>query len=221
MFVMSDDGAERPKGPQKMSARPLRAEERALWAQVAKTTQPLRPQPVHIQAVPLSVIKDIAKKQEGQATGPARPKPKPHPVVPASRAAPKSPPQPVEDNNRRRLRAFKKGRIEIDAQIDLHGMFQANAHATLVQFVRQAQSSGHRQILVITGKGRAYIGGNLPDTDSSGVLRAALPRWLHEEPLRSMVVSYRPAAQRHGGAGAFYLQLKKRFFEPKKNGPVY
>jgi DNA-nicking Smr family endonuclease len=54
-------------------------------------------------------------------------------------------------------------------------------------------------VLVITGHGR--IGG--------GVLKSAVPRWLHEPELRRHVLAIAPARPQHGGAGALYVLLRR------------
>ena len=41
-----------------------------------------------------------------------------------------------------------------------------------------------------------------------GVLRRNVPRWLAEPELRMIVVGYTSAHARHGGEGAFYVQLR-------------
>ena len=42
-----------------------------------------------------------------------------------------------------------------------------------------------------------------------GILRAMVPRWLHEPELARWVADIRPAHRRHGGAGALYVYLRK------------
>jgi DNA-nicking Smr family endonuclease len=53
--------------------------------------------------------------------------------------------------------------------------------------------------LVITGHGRS----------SGGILKSAVPRWLHEPDLRRDVLAIAPARPQHGGAGALYLLLRR------------
>jgi DNA-nicking Smr family endonuclease len=71
-------------------------------------------------------------------------------------------------------------------------------------------------LLIVTGKG-ARGGGE-------GVLRQALPRWLNMPDLRERVLAFASAHPRHGGAGAFYILLKRRRnrtgpgFSPADNG---
>ncbi len=109
-----------------------------------------------------------------------------------------------------------RGRIPVDAVLDLHGHTQHTAHSALLRFVADAHAHGARCVLVITGKGAAPMsayslrGGGAPHPGAgSGVLRARFADWLAEEPLRKLVSRASPAHQRHGGAGAFYVFLKR------------
>ncbi|MCK7475856.1 MAG: Smr/MutS family protein [Rhodopseudomonas palustris] len=54
----------------------------------------------------------------------------------------------------RNVKKLKRGKIEIEGRIDLHGMRQAEAHAALIQFIHGSASMGKRWVLVITGKDR-------------------------------------------------------------------
>jgi DNA-nicking Smr family endonuclease len=89
---------------------------------------------------------------------------------------------------------LRRGRLEPDARIDLHGLTQDGAYRSLLRFLVQRQTSGSKLVLVITGKG--------------GILRSALPLWLGQAELRSLVTGMREAHVRHGGSGAFYVQLR-------------
>jgi len=51
--------------------------------------------------------------------------------------------------------------------------------------------------LVITGKG-------------TGILRESLPGWLDAPLFRGMISAFGAAAQKHGGAGAYYIMLKRK-----------
>ena len=47
-----------------------------------------------------------------------------------------------------------RGKEEIDARLDLHGLTQAQAHSALLHFMHNAHARDARLVLVITGKGR-------------------------------------------------------------------
>ncbi|MEO1720475.1 MAG: Smr/MutS family protein, partial [Pseudomonadota bacterium] len=57
---------------------------------------------------------------------------------------------PLDTKTTRRI---AKGRDEIDARIDLHGLRQSEAKAALRGFLHRAHANGYRTVLVITGKG--------------------------------------------------------------------
>ena len=129
--------------------RALSEEERTLWESVAKQVKPLRKQrAVKAQASPQVETQAVVK--------PAVP-PKSIPV----RAAPppKSPP-PLAPLGRRERSKLSRGKQEIDARLDLHGMTQTRAHRLLFSFLQRAHSDGCTFVLVITGKGKAGSDGS-------------------------------------------------------------
>ncbi|MCA0271790.1 MAG: Smr/MutS family protein [Proteobacteria bacterium] len=107
------------------------------------------------------------------------------------------------------FRKMKRGKSEPEARIDLHGMTLAEAHPALIGFVLRAQSVGTRLVLVITGKGkRRDDDGPIPQR--LGALRHQVPHWLHAPPLSGAVQQIAQAHLRHGGAGAYYVYLRRR-----------
>ena len=101
---------------------------------------------------------------------------------------------------------MKRGKVAIDARIDLHGLTQEEAHRALNAFLAAAQANDRRCVLVITGKGSLKglsAGGG-------GVLRTNVPRWLNEPVNRARVNAFSHAAPNHGGAGALYVMIKRR-----------
>jgi DNA-nicking Smr family endonuclease len=94
----------------------------------------------------------------------------------------------------------RRGRAEVEGRFDLHGLTQDRAYRALLRFLLEAQADGKRLVLVITGK--------------SGVLRNSLPLWLGEDELKSLVAGVSEAHPTHGGAGAFYVALRR----PKRRG---
>ena len=136
------------------------------------------------------------------------------PIVPSlmkRKALPeKAKPTPGGINGRTAER-LKRGELEPEARLDLHGMTERAAHGALATFVRSAWSRGLRLVIVVTGKG-----GKAPEADAPfemdsrrGVLRDTAPRWLREPELASLVADVRTAHRSHGGAGALYVWLRK------------
>jgi DNA-nicking Smr family endonuclease len=91
---------------------------------------------------------------------------------------------------------LRRGRLDPEARIDLHGLTQEAAYRSLLNFLTRAQAQGEKLVLVITGKG--------------GILRTQLPLWLGQPDLRPLVAGLNSAHVRHGGAGAFYVLLRKQ-----------
>jgi DNA-nicking Smr family endonuclease len=172
--------------------RALSEEERTLWESVAKQVKPLRKQrAVKAQASPQVETQAVVK--------PAVP-PKSIPV----RAAPppKSPPH-LAPLGRRERSKLSRGKQEIDARLDLHGMTQTRAHRLLFSFLQRAHSDGCTFVLVITGKGKAGSDGE------RGVLRRQVPHWLSLPEFRALVVGFEEAHVGHGGEGALYVRVRR------------
>jgi DNA-nicking Smr family endonuclease len=118
----------------------------------------------------------------------------------------------LDGNTAERLR---KGTLDPDARIDLHGMTEAVAHRALLSFLRNAQKSGARLVLVITGKGARKPASDEPfdldlESRARGVLKSMVPRWLGEPSVAELIADHRSAHIRHGGSGALYVYLRKK-----------
>ena len=100
---------------------------------------------------------------------------------------------------------LRKGEQVIDARLDLHGLTQDKAHASLASFILSQHQRKARCLLIITGKGAAKY----PPGDIRGVLQSMVPRWLAEAPFAPLVLGIVPAAARHGGSGAYYVMLRR------------
>lgn len=126
--------------------------------------------------------------------------------------APSSRPAGLDGNTADKLR---RGLLEPQARLDLHGMSERAAHGALATFLRSAQSRRLRLVLVVTGKGISARSGRDDsfdlglDMQMRGILRSMTPRWLAEPGLAELVADVREAHRRHGGAGALYVYLRK------------
>ena len=78
----------------------------------------------------------------------------------------------------------------------------AEAQHRLEAFIGRAHQAGRRCVLVVTGKGSVTTGG--------GVLRRCLPDWLNGPVCRTKILAFCPAQPADGGAGAFYVLLRKK-----------
>src|SRR6201999_2672060 len=135
----------------------------------------------------------------------AKPVTSPRPIVSAPASKPSKPAiPPLAPLGRRERSKLSRGKNEIDARIDLHGMTQTRAHRALHGFLQRAHHEGHTFVLVITGKGK--VGGSEAERD---VLRRQVPQWLSLPEFRSMVVGFEEANISHGGAGALYVRIRR------------
>jgi DNA-nicking Smr family endonuclease len=171
--------------PKRGEAAPAGGADLALWEQAMRDVAPLAPRP-------------------------AAPKPPPSPARKAI-ARPASPPGPAHHDlppltldrfagiDRASSERLKRGRLPIEARLDLHGLTQAEAHRALAGFIRIARAGGKRCVLVITGRGAV----------GAGVLREAVPRWLAEPEFRPHLLALATAQPLDGGAGALYVMLRR------------
>jgi DNA-nicking Smr family endonuclease len=114
--------------------------------------------------------------------------------------APQQTPAPADLDHRTRTK-LRRGRIEVEAKLDLHGLRQAEAQSALIGFLRRAQAGGARMAIVVTGKGSR--------NEEGGVLRRLVPLWLQGPSMRDLVVGFGEAARHHGGEGALYVQIRR------------
>jgi len=178
-----------------------------LWTSVAETVEPLR-------------RKGLLKL--GAGTLPV-PDPDPEPVVkappkPVKTGKPFLPPYQAPTTPTRVVekavdpavhRKVRRGRIEIDGRIDLHGMTQIEARDTLRRYIGARAARGDRTILVITGKGAKTDNDYIAAMTERGILRTMLPIWLSEPGLAHLVSGWSVAARGHGGEGAWYVRLRR------------
>jgi DNA-nicking Smr family endonuclease len=181
--------------------RALSEEERVLWESVAKQIKPLRKKP---RAAKPHV--GLSNKEEPAAALPVAPSRLVSPVkIPrAPKPVPAAP--PLAPLGRRERSQLSRGRKEIDARLDLHGMTQTRAHRALFAFLQRAHGEGLTFVLVITGKGK--VGAE----SERGVLRRQVPHWLGLPEFRSLVVGFEEAHIGHGGEGALYVRIRRARF---------
>ena len=175
--------------------RSLSEEERALWESVAKQTKPLRKR--HRAAKPPGL-------PDAETPAAARPAAAPRPPQPVKIPSPPKPEAPpLAPIGRRERSQLSRGRKEIDARLDLHGMTQTRAHRALSAFLQRAQGDGLTFVLIITGKGK------MGAESERGVLRRQVPQWLSLPEFRSLVVGFEEAHIGHGGEGALYVRIRR------------
>jgi DNA-nicking Smr family endonuclease len=180
--------------------RMLSDEERALWETVAKQTKPLRKRSRAVKPVQEAATPAAAKAEHAQPLPSAK-------MVRVAKPAPPPSPPPLAPLGRRERSKLSRGRHEIDARLDLHGMTQVRAHRVLADFLRRAHADGLTFVLVITGKGKTTGA-----ESERGVLRRQVPQWLALPEFRTMVVGFEEAHIGHGGEGALYVRIRRARF---------
>jgi len=173
-------------------ARPLDFEERALWARVIETVNPLHPRPPS-ESLPVETRPPVASAPR------VRPPPSTRPVAPTPKPRPGS---TLDGSWDRRL---GKGLVSPDMSVDLHGHNLAGAYALLDERLERAIASGARLLLLITGKPPR---GEPPV--ARGRIRAAVGDWIAASRHAGSIAAVRNAHPRHGGTGALYIVLRRR-----------
>jgi DNA-nicking Smr family endonuclease len=173
--------------------RHLSEEEHKLWESVAKQVKPLRRSPRLIRPHPVETgAPNVAPAAAPRPSSPVKIAPPPKPHAP-----------PLAPIGRRERTRLSRGKQDIDARIDLHGMTQTRAHRALFGFLQRAHHDGFTFVLVITGKGK------LGSESERGVLRRQVPQWLALPEFRTLVVGYEEAHIGHGGEGALYVRVRR------------
>lgn len=203
--------------------RTVSDEEKTLWEVFTRDVKPLRSKKrkgddalfspdddIHTSdtAIPLpdNLVDDLEKSEQNRA---AR-------NLPSARNADRGPeakakslaelkPGVTDGIDRSTANKFQKGKMQIDGRIDLHGMTQDVAHHALNAFIEESWRAGKRCVLVITGKGS-----RADEYGRTGLLRQRTPQWLSAPRLRNRILAINQAQIQHGGAGAFYVLLKRR-----------
>ena len=111
------------------------------------------------------------------------------------------------DIDRNTMRRFKREEFPIEGTLDLHGYTEDRAFKAVHDFITSSYLAGKRCVLIVTGKGLNHV-----DEDVfafKGVLKKAVPRWLKEDNLRQLILSYIHPSEKLGGAGALYILLRR------------
>ena len=108
----------------------------------------------------------------------------------------------AEGRNRQLLRKLRRGAYAIQAELDLHGMTQVEAHTALESFVVRCSQRNLRCVRVVHGKGNN-------SRNCEGILKKRVPQWLATRRLGRYVIAYTSAPPTDGGIGATYVLLRK------------
>lgn len=181
----------------------LSPEDQALWEHVTKSVR-------RVQTDLMSAASQNQTLEPNKPVNKAAPKPKksktplsqpvsikPKPSIPSMSHG------DTPGMDRRTAQRLKRGKLDIEGTLDLHGYTQTKAHQALSRFLQTGFETDRRTVLIITGKGDR-LGGR------PGVLKEAVPGWLNEMPMRQWVAGFSYAAPKDGGIGALYVRIKRR-----------
>lgn len=174
----------------------ISAEDRILWGKVARSVRAL---PGKMEFLETLEADDERELRASAAFPPPAFSEGPPQLPEAVKAKPDHRHHPIERPVQKKI---AKGRLQLEARIDLHGLVQSEAHAMLLSFLVHAHERGLRHVLVITGKG-ASMG-------SEGALKRAVPLWFSKPEFRFLISGYETASRNHGGEGALYVRLARK-----------
>ena len=201
---------------------PTEAQEdsQALWDRVRRETRPLKRRKAPLAKAPAKPKQQAKPQDKPQATKGAKGKAtkgkaiKPRQVAPAPKPVkPQFPPKPNYGLSRQLDRDLKNHRKPVGAKLDLHAKTLAEAERQLEVFIQAHATDGTRLVLVVTGQGRDA------DGRPQGAIRRELPKWLERPDNAAWVIAWQEAYPHHGGAGAFYLTLRKQKWRAKSHTP--
>jgi DNA-nicking Smr family endonuclease len=100
------------------------------------------------------------------------------------------------------LRRLRRGEVEVERDLDLHGETAREARGQVAAALRAAYDAGERCLRIVHGRGLHSPG--------APVLKDAALDWLAEPPLAALVLAFASAPPREGGAGALLVLLRRK-----------
>ncbi|NWG71876.1 MAG: Smr/MutS family protein [Parvularculaceae bacterium] len=188
--------------------RRVTEEEEALLAKALADVKPLKQR--RKQAPRTTGPKQPSPPSRSRASGEERASPEKAPP-PKQRVHSPARPSVLAAGDPRLDAKARRGKVEIERTLDLHGLTQDAAYGCLLRFIDAAHKDDCRCVLVVTGKGATIDAlSRLADPAPRGILRGRFLEWIEGPTMRERVSRVAKAAPRHGGAGAFYVFLKRR-----------
>ena len=178
------------EGKRRYSRRLSKAESE-LWSVVTADVRPIRTQ----------TRNDQLSQDDGEEQKTIVKRPLSTPAATVEKHITVNPLTPISEIDHRTHAKIRRGRLDVDAKLDLHGLRQDEAQRALASFLRRAQQDGARVVIVVTGKGLSR--------EEGGVLRRVVPIWLEAPQLRDVVIGFGEAARHHGGEGALYVRIRR------------
>ena len=93
-----------------------------------------------------------------------------------------------------------KGKIKIQAKLDLHGLNRKEAYQSLNLFIEKSFNKGFRNVQVITGKGK----------NGKGFLKENVPIWIKNSSISNYIIAISESISSDGGTGSLYIRIKNK-----------
>ena len=108
---------------------------------------------------------------------------------------------------------FSQKKISKIKHIDLHGFTLEQANKTIEKFINDCYQNSVSKIIVVTGKGlHSNVDKNPYVSKDLSILKYSVPEFiLNNKKLMNIIYDIQDAKIEDGGAGAFYIFLKKKF----------
>ena len=108
--------------------------------------------------------------------------------------------------------SFSKKKISKFKHIDLHGFSLLEANKAIEKFINDSYDNGISKIIVVTGKGlHSNVEKDPFVSKDLSILKYSVPEYIkNEAELMKKIIEIKDAEIKDGGAGAFYILLKKK-----------
>ena len=109
------------------------------------------------------------------------------------------------------LKSSKKKILKIE-NIDLHGFTLERANITITKFIEDCYQNSVSKIIVVTGKGlHSNVEKDPYVSKDLSILKYSVPEYIeNNEELMKKIIEIKDAKIEDGGAGAFYIFLRKK-----------
>jgi len=97
------------------------------------------------------------------------------------------------------LKKLRQGKMQIEADLDLHGYTAEQARSAMIKFMDQCQREQIKVACIVHGKG-------FGSSEKKPVIKPLVNKWLTED---INVLAFSSAQPKDGGTGAVYVLLRK------------
>ena len=107
---------------------------------------------------------------------------------------------------------FSKKKTLKTRHIDLHGFTLERANITITKFIEDCYQNSVSKIIVVTGKGlHSNVEKDPYVSKDLSILKYSVPEYIeNNEELMKKIIEIKDAKIEDGGAGAFYILLRKK-----------